>query len=67
MLCVIEGLNYVWSRSGEHGRLGSLKAASVLCVFRPSLFSIRARFRVSNLGRTCKCLDKMIVEDHVFV
>jgi hypothetical protein len=28
----------VWSRSGEHGRLGSLKAVSVLCVFGPFLF-----------------------------
>jgi len=28
----------VWSRLGEHGRLGSLKAGSVLCVFGPSLF-----------------------------
>jgi len=28
----------VWSRSGEHGRLGSLKTGSVLCVFGPSLF-----------------------------
>jgi hypothetical protein len=27
----------MWSRSGEHGRLGSLKAVSVLCVFGPSL------------------------------
>ncbi len=28
----------MWSRSGEHGRLGSLKAVSVMCVFGPSLF-----------------------------
>jgi hypothetical protein len=28
----------VWSRSREHGCLGSLKAVSVLCVFGPSLF-----------------------------
>jgi hypothetical protein len=28
----------VWSRSGEHGRLGLLKEVSVLCVFGPSLF-----------------------------
>jgi len=28
----------VWNRSGEHGRLGSLRAVSVLCVFGPSLF-----------------------------
>ncbi len=28
----------MWSKSGEHGRLGSLKAVSVLCVFGPSLF-----------------------------
>ncbi len=57
----------VWSRLGEHGRLGSLKAVSVLCVFGLSLFGIRARFCVSNLSRTCRCLDRMIVEDHVFV
>jgi hypothetical protein len=57
----------VWSRSGEHGRLGSLKAVSVLCVFGPSFFGIRAWFYVSNLGRTCRCLDRMIVENHVFV
>ncbi len=57
----------MWSRSGEHGRLGSLKAVNVLCVFGLSLFGIRARFCVSNLGRTCRCLDRMIVEDHVFV
>jgi len=57
----------VWSRSGEHGHLGSLKAGSVLCVFGPSLFGIRAWFRVSNLGKTCRCLDRMIVENHVFV
>jgi hypothetical protein len=30
----------VWSRSGEHGRLGSLKAVNVLCVFGPSLFRL---------------------------
>jgi len=52
----------VWSRSGEHGRLGSLKVVSVLRVLGPSLFGIRAWFRVSNLGRTCRCLDRMIVE-----
>jgi len=57
----------VWSRSGEHGRLGSLKAVSVLCVFGPSLFGIRAWFHVSNLGRTYRCLDRMIVENHVFI
>jgi len=57
----------MWSRSGEHGRLGSLKASSVLCVFGPSLFGIRAWFRVSNLGRTCRCLDRMIVENYVFI
>ncbi len=57
----------MWSRLGEHGRLGSLKAVSVLCVFGPSLFGTRAWVRVSNLGRTCKCLDRMIVENHVFV
>jgi len=57
----------VWSRSGEHGCLGSLKAGSVLCVFGPSLFGIKAWFRVSNLGKTCRCLDRMIVENHVFV
>jgi len=28
----------VWSRSGKHGRLGSLKVVSVVCVFEPSLF-----------------------------
>jgi hypothetical protein len=33
----------------------------------PSLFGIRALFRVPNLGRTCRCLDRMIVENHVFV
>jgi len=54
----------MWSRSGEHGRLGSLKAVSVLCVFGPSLFGIRAWFRVSNLGRTCRDLGRMY---HVFV
>ncbi len=47
------------SSSGEHGRLGSLKAVFELCIFEPSLFGIRARFRVSNLGRTCRCLDRM--------
>jgi len=57
----------VWSKSGEHGRLGLLKAVSVLCVFGPSFFGIRAWFYVSNLGRTCRCLDRMIVENHVFV
>jgi hypothetical protein len=57
----------MWSRLGEHGRLGSLKAVSVLCVFGPSLFGTRAWVRVSNLGRTCRCLDRMIVENHVFV
>jgi hypothetical protein len=57
----------VWSRLEEHGRLGSLKVVSVLCVFGPSFFGIRTWFRVSNLGRTCRCLDKMIVEDHVFI
>jgi hypothetical protein len=35
----IEGL-YVWSRSGEHGHLGSLKAASVLCVFQTLSFLV---------------------------
>jgi hypothetical protein len=57
----------VWNRSGEHGRLGSLRAVSVLCVFRPSFFGIKAWFHVSNLGRTCRCLDRMIAENHVFV
>ncbi len=28
----------MWSRSGEHGRLGSLKVVSVLRVLGPSLF-----------------------------
>jgi len=28
----------MWSRSGEHGHMGSLKAGCVLCVFGPSLF-----------------------------
>ncbi len=56
----------MWSSSGEHGRLGSLKAVSVLCDFRPSLLGIRTWFRVCNLGKTCRCLDRMTVED-VFV
>ncbi len=38
MCCVLSKVWYVWSRPGEHGRLGSLKAVSVLCVFGPSLF-----------------------------
>jgi hypothetical protein len=36
--CVWSKVWTVWSRSGEHGRLGSLKTVSVLCVFGPSLF-----------------------------
>ncbi len=31
----------MWSRSGKHGRLGSLKVVSVLCVFGPSLFGYK--------------------------
>ncbi len=31
----------MWSRSGEHGSPGSLKAANVLGVFGPSSFGIR--------------------------
>ncbi len=57
----------MWSRLGEHGCLGSLKIIGVLSDFGPSLFGIRAWFRLCNLGRTCRCLDRMIVEDHVFV
>ncbi len=47
------------SGSGKHGRLGSLKAVVELCIFGPSLFGIRAWFRVYNLGRTCRCLNRM--------
>jgi hypothetical protein len=47
--------------------MGSLKAVSVLCVNRPSLFGIKAWFRVSKLGRICGQLGRMIVEDHVFI
>jgi hypothetical protein len=31
----------VWSGSGKHGHLGSLKAVVELCVFGPSLFGYR--------------------------
>jgi len=44
----------VWSRSGEHGRLGSLKVVSVLCDFGPSLFgytlSLAMGFLVASLS-----------------
>jgi hypothetical protein len=65
--CVRSKVWTEWNGSGERGRLGWLKAGSVLCVFGPSLFGIRAWLCVSNLGRTCRCLDRMIVENHVFV
>jgi hypothetical protein len=39
----------MWSRSGEHGHLGSLKAIIVLCVFGPSLFGIKHGFEFHTL------------------
>jgi hypothetical protein len=65
--CVmIRGVNLV-HKIRNTWTLRVVQAVKVLCDFGPSLFGIRAWFRVSNVGRTCKCLDRMIVEDHVFI
>jgi hypothetical protein len=54
----------------DHQNSRSLRVAqtvSVLFETEPSLFSIRAWFRACSLGRTCGCLGRMIIEDHVFI
>jgi hypothetical protein len=66
VLCEIGGLNCV-KKFRKTWTLGVVQAVSVLCDFGPSLFGIRAWLRVCNLGKTSRCLGRMIVEDHVFV
>jgi hypothetical protein len=67
LCCVmIRGVNHV-QKIGNTWTLGVVQAIRVLCDFGPSFFGIRAWFHVSNLGRTYRCLDRMIVEDHVFI
>jgi hypothetical protein len=47
--CVLSKVCIVWNRSGEHGRLGSLKAITVLCVFGPSLFGYKGLYNYMRM------------------